>query len=393
MRTYNQSVAFWSNRILIVLGALGIFISGVLSYTTFYQLEPPCGGTMGCSIVQQSEFSKLGGVSVSYIGLLGYVLLFALALARSVVVGKLHRRLSWAGFVAAAVGTVFSLYLTYTALAIVQQKCVWCLASLAVIIVTTIVHAALLQADTPESGDAPLGPIFGLGAAMLAFGAIGWRIQGLEAQIDMGMFLVNPDAVALKDLLPTDPTMFDQKVYGDKNAKVTIVEFADINCPTCRNVYPQIKQTMAKYSGIRLVFHHFPLIGQDGHKTSPAAAAIAEYAADKGMFWKYMDEVMLETNKERIKSFDGLVAVAGEAGLNKGDIVTIFQSDKPEHKAIADKYWERVDVDFNLGLKMAVSSTPTFILYAEGQKAKPIASRNIEEELDGAPYRDMVRKK
>ncbi len=385
-------MSVWSNRIIIVLSALGLFITGVLSYTTYNQLEPPCGGHIGCSAVQQSPFSKFPistGVSVSYLGLIGYVLLFGLALVRASVVGKLNRKLAWFGFVGTAIGTVFSLYLTYTALAIVQQKCVWCLASLAVIIVSTIAHAALLQADPPEKSDVPLS--FGI-AAVLLIGLLGTgflTVQNLTAQIDLANPFIDPNAVTLEELVP-----IDEKTIGGKDAKVTLVEFADINCGTCRANYPQIKQTLRKHGdGVRLAFRHFPLIGTEGHSTSAAAAAIAEYAADKGMFWKYMDEVMNDRNTERIKTLDGLISVAGESGLNKGDILTIFRSEKPEHKAMAEVYWKRVDADLSLGMKMSVASTPTFILYAEGQKAKPVAGRNIDGVLGEAPYRELIQRK
>ncbi len=385
-------MSVWSNRILIVLGALGIFITGVLSYTTYFQLEPPCGGHIGCSAVQQSPFAKFPistGVSVSYLGLIGYVVLFGLALLRLFVVGKANRKLAWFGFVGSAIGTVFSLYLTYAALAIVQQKCVWCLSSLAVIIVTTIVHAALLQADSPEERDMPIG----LGAAgILLMGAYitgAMTVRNLSDQIDLSNPFFNPNAVTLEELVP-----MDQKILGSKDAPVTLVEFADMNCGLCRSSYPKVKGIISKYGdNVRLLFHHFPLIETPGHETSAAAAAIAEYAADKGVFWKYMDEVMRESNKERVKGLDGLIAVAGEAGLNKGDILMIFRSEKPENKKIAEVFWKRVDADLNLGLKMAVASTPTFVLYAEGVEPKPVALRDLETVLEEAPYREMVRRK
>ena len=383
-------MAVWSNRILIVLGALGIFITGVLSYTTYYDLTPPCGGHIGCQLVQQSVYSKFpvgpDGVSVAYLGLFGYVALFALALLRSVASGRKHRLLSWVGFAVAGVGMLFSLYLTYASLAIIQQKCPWCLASLAVIILTTIVHAALLQGDTPERTDVPSS--FGAGFIALAGALVSVFVvsRNLEEAFNPEVLLAM-EKVKYEELV-AEPA----KIQGGADAKVTIVEFADMNCGLCRSTYPRIKETLAKYDGrVRLAFHHFPLVGSEGHETSAAGAAISEYAAERDMFWQFLDEVMKPSNAERIKTNDGMIAVAGEAGLSKADISTIFMGKDAENKKIAEKYWLRVDKDMNMGLKMLVSSTPTFILYAEGQPPKAIAPRDIDKVLGEEPYRSLIK--
>lgn len=379
-------MAVWSNRILIVLGALGIFISGVLSYTTKFKLEPPCGGHMGCSIVQNSQFAYVGGISVSYIGLAGYVALLSLAVARAFASGRTFRSLSMMGFVMAAAGTLFSLYLTYCAIGLLGQKCVWCLSSLAVIIVTTIAHAALLQSESPAQDDAPKSMLLAVGSLMLSFGAIGWRVQGLERQFDLSVAVIDTKGATLEKLLP-----MKAKTIGDDDAKVTLIEFADMNCPTCRSMHTDVKRIVNSYDGrLRLGYRHFPLVGQEGHETSLDAAAIAELAADKGMFWRYLDEVMDGDNKDRIKTLQGLIAVAGEAGLNRGEIVTVFQSEEAENKEIAKKYWERVDEDMDLALGMAINSTPTFILFAEGAKPLPIAGRDIEQKLREQPYKGLL---
>jgi protein-disulfide isomerase len=384
-------VAVWSNRVLIVLGAVGIFITGVLSYATRFQLDVPCGGHMGCAIVQNSEFAKFPagtGISVSYLGLLGYLALFGIAVARGFLLGKTYRRLSAAGFVMAIGGTLFSLYLTFISLYAIRQKCVWCLSSLGVILLTTIAYAALLQSEEPEKTDHHASSIVGIASLLVAFGFGALSLTRLTEQIDMQALLVDTEKVSLERILP-----IEEKTIGPADAKVTLVEFMDVNCGTCRNMYPRMKSLGAKYPNLRIAFRNFPLITTPGHEYSSAAAAIGEYAAEKGMFWRYMDEMMKPENEERIKSLDGLIAVAGEAGLSRGEIITIFQSGKPEVEEQKNRYWARVDEDFNLAQEMLVASTPTFVLYAEGEPAKAVAGRNVPRELEKDPYASLLKAK
>lgn len=375
-------MALWSNRVLILLGAVGLFITGVLSFATYNHLTVPCSGSMSCSFVLQSSYARFPantGVSVSYLGFMGYLGLMGLAIARSLVCGRLFKRLALLGFVMAAIGTVFSLYLTYVSLDRLNQKCIWCLSSLGVILLMTIGHAALMQADEPENSDTPFGPA---AASLLLLGALGFGVvwtHSFKEQIDMSVMLVDAERVPLEEILP-----IDAKVIGNPNARVTVIEFIDVNCGACREMYPKMKALVAKYDDLRIGFRSFPIVQTHGHETSGAAAAIAEYAADKDKFWAFMDEAMKPSNQERVMTLDGLISIAGEAGLSKGDIVTIFQSGQPEYKELMDSYWARVDADIKMGEAVILASTPTFLLYVEGEKGRGVSTRRIIEEVEKA---------
>jgi len=385
-------VAVWSNRILILLGAAGIFVAGFLSYTTWQQLEVPCGGELGCNLVQQSDFAKFpmrSGISVSYLGLLGYVALFSFAIVRAMTTGRANRQLSMLGFVFSGAGMLFSLYLTFVSFAYLKQKCVWCLASLGIIVATTILHAALLQGESPERPDSKIG--LGLGAATLivAMMSIGLWAGGLNRQIEMAVAFVDPGNFSVMQALPRR-----EKVIGTDEAVVTVIEFADFNCPACRSSYPEVRRVLRKYGDkVRFAFRHYPLLGRPGHDFSLEAALFAEYAADKGKFWDYVDELMKESNKERIKTLDGLISVAVESGLNRSDLVTTFNSPDKEFKDLADLYYERVNDDINLATDMSVATTPTLIVYADGQKPRAVAHTRFEIELESSPYRELLQGK
>lgn len=379
----------WSNRILILLGAIGIFITGTLSYTTLRKLDIPCGGHLGCAIVQDSEFATIPlktGIPVAYIGLAGYLLLFAIAVVRSSLSGSTHRKLAVTGFVMSSAGLLFSLYLTFVSIAYIGQKCDWCLASLAVIVLTTIGHAALLQADVPDKSDSRPGWMVGAATFALAIGALGVRVQGLNEAIDLGGMLIKADKHELSEVLP-----IEAKTTGDKDARVTLVEFADMNCPACRTSYPEVKKVLAKYgSRIRFAYRHLPLMDKPGHETSLDAAAIAEFAADKGLFWKFVDNMMLPANKDRIQAIDGVLAVAAESGLDRKEIATMLNARTGDLKERADSLYGRIQLDIDMASDLLVSETPTLILYADGAKPKAIRPSQLESELNSSPYKELL---
>ena len=378
----------WSNRILILLGAVGIFVAGVLSYATWQRLALPCGVNMGCAMVQSSQYSKIGGFPVSYIGLLGYVGLFSVAVVRSMVTGAVHRRLAIAGFAMAGLGMLFSLYLTYVSFAVIGAKCPWCLASLGVIVVTFIAHAALLQGGEAGRTDSTVGVFGGAAAILLSLGAIAIRSHGLQAEFAIESVVADPAGFTVEQVLPIDAKIRG----GGTSAKVTIIEFADMNCPVCRSVYPDIARIVNKYGGkVRLAYRHFPLIGEPGHETSLDAAVIGEIAADRGLFWKYLDGIMKPSNTERVRSLDGIMAIAGEVGVSRGEIMMLFNSQDPEVKKKADSYYNRVNDDINLGAKLKVLGTPTFFVFADGVKPKSVAEPRLEILLSESPYRELLQ--
>lgn len=82
---------------------------------------------------------------------------------------------------------------------------------------------------------------------------------------------------------------------GPKDAKITIVEFSDFQCPYCSRAFPTIEQVMKDYNGkVRLVFKHFPLISIHPH--AQKAAEAAECAKAQGKFWEFHDKLFTAQN-------------------------------------------------------------------------------------------------
>lgn len=76
---------------------------------------------------------------------------------------------------------------------------------------------------------------------------------------------------------------------GNANALVTVMEFADFQCPACMSAHATInKPLFEKYgSQVRFEFRHFPL--RNIHRFALDLAEASECAADQGKFWEFVD--------------------------------------------------------------------------------------------------------
>ena len=121
---------------------LGLFVSAYLYLYKIGRIGTLACGTGGCETVQTSEWSRLAGVDVALIGLLGYTVLFAVALVA--LRPTLAERRWPAGLLTmlAGIGVLFTAYLTALELFVIHAICRWCVGS-AVAIVTVFVLGLL----------------------------------------------------------------------------------------------------------------------------------------------------------------------------------------------------------------------------------------------------------
>lgn len=138
-------------------------------------------------------------------------------------------------------------------------------------------------------------------------------------------------------------------VLGSENAKITLVEYGDFECPFCGRAYPIVKQVQKHFGDrLRFVFRNFPL--KELHPHATEAAETAEFAGANGKFWPMHD--LLFENQKRF-STKVFLALAGELGLAPEGL----------EKALSDRaFEERVRQDFRSGVRSGVNGTPTFYI-------------------------------
>lgn len=140
----------------------------------------------------------------------------------------------------------------------------------------------------------------------------------------------------------------DDPSVGPANAPVTIVEFSDFQCPYCKLSVPLIKEILAKYPDeVRVVYRDYP---GPNHPHAPQAAEAAQCAGDQGKFWEYHDNLFDRQASGTGWNFSEL---AKEIGLNQDTFAACLNS---------RRYREEVAKDLRDGLKLGVTSTPTFFI-------------------------------
>ncbi|MFA6473439.1 MAG: thioredoxin domain-containing protein [Patescibacteria group bacterium] len=157
-------------------------------------------------------------------------------------------------------------------------------------------------------------------------------------------------AVANTNTAPAGPVDVEVKsddwIRGNKNAKVTLVEFSDFECPFCGRFNPTVDQVLKDYKDdVRVVFKHYPLTTI--HPQAQKAAEAAECAGAQGKFWEMHDKMF--TNQATL-SLENMKKWAKEVGVKESTFNTCL--DKGE---MASKVSEDVQVANGLG----VSGTPT----------------------------------
>ncbi|MDX9788255.1 MAG: thioredoxin domain-containing protein [Desulfobacterales bacterium] len=133
-------------------------------------------------------------------------------------------------------------------------------------------------------------------------------------------------------------------VRGEENAPVTIVLFAEFQCPYCARMAPLLKQVLAQNKGkVKLVFKHFPL---KMHKFALVAAAASEVAANTGEFWEFHDRLFDEYDS---LSDEKILTIAADLGFDRAEF---------EEKMKAPDLFRRIQADINDGLQADVKGVP-----------------------------------
>jgi uncharacterized membrane protein len=125
-----------------VLGLVGLGVAIYLTIVHYTGAEPICGISHGCHTVQTSKYAELAGIPVAVLGLAGYAALL-LALPIRGENGRLIR------VAITAIGFLFSAYLTYLELFVIDAICQWCVAS--AILMTALLIVTAYDFLEPES--------------------------------------------------------------------------------------------------------------------------------------------------------------------------------------------------------------------------------------------------
>lgn len=141
----------------------------------------------------------------------------------------------------------------------------------------------------------------------------------------------------------------DDPSLGSADAKVTIVEFSDFECPYCYEASSIVRRIASEYEDqVRYIYRDFPV--PEYHPNAAKAAEAGECADDQEKFWLMHDKIFQNQNNMEI---DDLKRYALQAGLNAEWFNRCLDSAQQA---------EEVRADVLDGLKAGVSGTPTFFI-------------------------------
>lgn len=139
---------------------------------------------------------------------------------------------------------------------------------------------------------------------------------------------------------------------GPADAPVTLVEYADFDCPDCARAHPVIEEALEKAGGrVRFVFRHFPIVTHHPNSMNAAEAAEAAFAqGDEEMFWRMHDRLYRRGDK------------LGEHDLTHHAVVLGLEIYRFQSELDTRMHESRVRQDIQSGLDSGVRGTPTFFI-------------------------------
>ena len=146
---------------------------------------------------------------------------------------------------------------------------------------------------------------------------------------------------------PVDPVR--DHVRGPADARVTLVEYGDFQCPYCGDAYPVVQELLERFpDGLRFVFRHMPLA--DLHPRAPAAAEAAEAAAAQGRFWEMHDRLFTHQHE------------LSDAQLREHAAAIELDLDRFDRELSEGIHAPRVEEDYLSGVRSGTPSTPRFFI-------------------------------
>lgn len=228
--------------------------------------------------------------------------------------------------------------------------------------------------------------IFGVVEAILVLCTIGFFIMlgvylkgdgGYQAPTNTYTPPVVNNGANVPPSQPTNVTVapVEEKVdhiRGDKNAKITVIEYSDFECPFCKRFHGTMQQLAAKYpKDVKWVYRHFPL--DSLHEKARPEAMASECAAEQGKFWEFADLIYQVTGSNDSIDLTKLGEYAKQIGLNVSKFQSCYDS---------QKFASRVARDVTSGEAAGANGTPYTVVIGPDGKTIPVSGAVPFDSLD-----------
>jgi protein-disulfide isomerase len=215
-------------------------------------------------------------------------------------------------------------------------------------------------------------------AGALIAGALYFGTNSPSTETAIEPQVVKNDVAAKPAAAPAQPAVgeiravtSEDHILGAKNAKVTVIEYSDFECPFCKSFHPTMQKLVKEYpNDVRWVYRQFPL--ESLHSKAKKEAEATECAAEQGKFWEMTDKIF-----ETTPSNDGLVLADLPKLAQAAGVANIKQF---ESCLESGKFTAKVEADISDAQAAGGRGTPySVVITASGEKlplsgAQPYAS-------------------
>ncbi|MGH9310026.1 MAG: vitamin K epoxide reductase family protein [Vicinamibacterales bacterium] len=370
-----------TRNVLLALAALGLGASAWSSYVHYALLTTPgyssvcdINATFSCRQAYLSEYGSIWGIPVALAGVLFFSIVLLLAGMGGRPGVKSRDNVPAYIFAFSTIGLAFVLYLGWAAFFKLHAICLLCATTYIAVIGIFIVSGAATSfpmTTLPRRASSDAALLFRSPGALVV--ALLFSVGFISL---VSAFPREPQASGAQASVPAQPQfppLTDQQRYelvrwyevqpkvdipvDAGGAKVVIVKFNDFQCPACRETYFAYRSLLEKYEAagqVKSVVKHFPLepecnaaVPGGNHVVACESAAAMVMADSKGSAdkleeWLFTNQATL--SRDRVK--EGAAEVSG---------ITDF--DAQYTKALT-----QVRADADLGARLQVRSTPTYII-------------------------------
>ncbi|HEX2714777.1 MAG TPA: thioredoxin domain-containing protein [Candidatus Acidoferrales bacterium] len=138
---------------------------------------------------------------------------------------------------------------------------------------------------------------------------------------------------------------------GPADARVTVVEYSDFQCPSCRQLYQTLREIVPRYPQVRFVFKDFPLVQIHPWAMTAAIAGRCAFEQNPDAFWKLHDSIFENQGVISAENaWQKMMDYSGQAGLNADNFRTCMAS--PEAN-------QAVQASIKEGQGLKIGNTPT----------------------------------
>lgn len=345
-------VALVAMRRAVGLLVTALYGAGLAAYLAHHHREAVAGGSSICNIssvincdaVNTSRYAEVAGVPIAVLGF-GFYVAVAFLAVKHLRAGAEARPSAPAMIAALSVLAVgYDLFLGYASYSL-GAICVVCATTWAVNL-TLLVGGTLAarggsaaEAVRSESGGVLIAFLSAVIAANLVVGGPGGpaavALPGggeAPAPADLSTMYEQPSGVVTLD--GTEP------MKGDPNARFTLVEWADFQCPHCALMFPVMEEIVAENKDVKIYFRHYPIsqacnqfVEGLRHENACQAAAASECARLQGRFWELAGQMF--KNQEYLGK-DDLRFMVEQTGLDAKAFESCMQDPATAQAIVAD---------------------------------------------------------